>query len=284
MHRRDANLPPNLMLPRKLAAAVPRGLHLSTATASGRVLGLTNRIQAGHSLCRPPLLHCRTTGPPRPHLALAAAALVGMAVAGASRSRAALSSPSSPPASLPLLAPAYAGDVAAVTRLLSAPAKESDLNATDGDGYTALLVAAMAGHAKVVLMLLESGAHPSLALPTGETALHLAAANGHADVVALLLQEANIAVGTTDVDATNGSGSTALHMSAANDHADVVEMLVRAGAGLEGRDGNGETPLSLAAKFKHRALVALLLQLGAKLEKGNSYSGMRWGNVNTGGP
>ena len=71
-------------------------------------------------------------------------------------------------------------DVVAIEILL---AHGADVNALDGDGATALHLAAAGGHLDVVRALIaDSSADVDLVDGDGATALHLAAAGGHLDV------------------------------------------------------------------------------------------------------
>ena len=59
---------------------------------------------------------------------------------------------------------------------------------TDRSGGTALIYAAINGHAGVLQFLMESGAQVGLSDRHGWTSLMHAAVNGHAEVVKLLLE------------------------------------------------------------------------------------------------
>lgn len=66
--------------------------------------------------------------------------------------------------------------------------KRADVNAREQRyGDTALMWAAVAGHADVVRLLIEAGADVRAVDDEGVTALHLARANGHTEVAAALL-------------------------------------------------------------------------------------------------
>ena len=60
---------------------------------------------------------------------------------------------------------------------------------TDAAGDTALLAAARAGHAEVVLQILQRGANPAVANSLGDTALHWACYRGDVGVAAKLLEK-----------------------------------------------------------------------------------------------
>jgi ankyrin repeat protein len=60
----------------------------------------------------------------------------------------------------------------------------ADVSSNDG---TALLMAAWSRHAEMVRLLLERGADPNAASPSGETPIMAAAFTARADIAALLL-------------------------------------------------------------------------------------------------
>eukprot|EP00966_Prymnesium_polylepis_P005972 136531-Prymnesium_polylepis.1 len=61
-----------------------------------------------------------------------------------------------------------------------------DLDASDADGMTALMVLAEAGEASLVRLCLRAGANFSVSSPAGETAYSLAANEGHKEVLRAL--------------------------------------------------------------------------------------------------
>ena len=85
---------------------------------------------------------------------------------------------------------------------------ETDLNARDEKGMTALSWAAISGHREAVSWLLSKGA---------------------------------------DVDAANLDGGTALHSAAFLGHLEVVRVLLESGSNIEGKDLKGQTALDVAA-------------------------------------
>jgi len=72
-----------------------------------------------------------------------------------------------------------------MTALLAAPGL--DVNATAGDGYTALMFAADGGHTETVTVLLAApGLDVNAADGVGQTALNIAEGYGHVEIVSLL--------------------------------------------------------------------------------------------------
>jgi len=111
------------------------------------------------------------------------------------------------------------GDIEAVKILLNAKA---DVAATDGEGRTALHLAARGGHKDVVVLLLDK--NPDIIASTDSNqrmALHWAARGGHKDVVALLLDKME----GTSIAAKDSNKRTALQLAARGGHKDVVALL-----------------------------------------------------------
>ncbi|MBQ3763698.1 MAG: ankyrin repeat domain-containing protein, partial [Synergistaceae bacterium] len=69
-----------------------------------------------------------------------------------------------------------------VTKVAEAIMNGSNVNAKNNDGWTALMLAALNGHADVAEVLLKHGADVNAKNIFGRTALILAAENGYADV------------------------------------------------------------------------------------------------------
>jgi ankyrin repeat protein len=112
---------------------------------------------------------------------------------------------------------------------------KDQVNKRGAQGFTPLLLAAMAGHSEIAELLIRKGADVELRLDgeSGTTsALMLAAMNGHYQVVEVL-----IAAGA-GVDAVHNPKNlaTALMMASANGHEDAVEVLAAKGKGKEQAD------------------------------------------------
>jgi len=145
---------------------------------------------------------------------------------------------------------------AAVRAMLKAGA---DVNASQGDGMTALHWAATRGQADIATMLLYAGAnHGATTRLGGYTPLHLAARAGSAPIVdALVTAGAN-------VKATSSSGTTALMLAAESGTLAAVQRLVQAGADVNAvESAKGQSALMFAAAFDRADVVAYLLARGA---------------------
>jgi uncharacterized protein len=102
-------------------------------------------------------------------------------------------------------------------------ASGADIDACDGYGQTALMLAAREGHAKVVEWLVEHGAALDHTAKYGLSALMLAVIAGRTDVVRILAAAgANLCLRGTG--APGFTAKTALDLAIARGDPDMVEM------------------------------------------------------------
>ncbi|MEV3991784.1 ankyrin repeat domain-containing protein [Streptomyces sp. NPDC049837] len=165
----------------------------------------------------------------------------------------------------------HGGDEDAVVRLLRAgvPAE-----AADGDGQTALYLAAVSGHVGIVRLLLAAGADPGRGSGErgGDLPLCGAACGGHTRVVRALL-----AAGARP-DQREEFGFTALAWAVRQGFTDTVEALLEYGAdpGLPGPAPGGEPPLVAAARRGSPSVVRALLERGAPGLEEALREALRW--------
>lgn len=124
---------------------------------------------------------------------------------------------------------------------------------------TLLHMAARAGHADVVELLLTNKADANAKDFNGATPLDEAATHGPKDVAQLLLAQG------ADVNAADNAGWTALHRAAEEGQRDIAELLVAAGADVNSAPQHGPTPLHLAAYSGQRDMAEWLLAHGANV-------------------
>ncbi|KAI9856806.1 MAG: hypothetical protein M1813_008743 [Trichoglossum hirsutum] len=151
---------------------------------------------------------------------------------------------------------AWAGNETAMRQLLE---NGAEMETRDGDGRTALHLAARGGHDAVVRLLVGGGANLAARDGLGWTALHEAAASGHETVVRLLAEKG------ADVRAVERGGRTALHEAAEGGHEVAARLLVENGADVAAKNRLGRTALHEAAKSGHQAVVRLLVENGADI-------------------
>jgi len=154
--------------------------------------------------------------------------------------------------------------VAVVEALIAADAVVNIRTESGMDHYqpTPLHDAARAGHADVLVLLLDAGAlvdaELSVSDSSGLTALAIAAGEGHVDAVRVLIKRgANI----------EGSGGyhTPLFQAVDGDQVEVVEALIDSGADVNAGE-DGLTPLRSAKSFGRRERVQEVLRAHGAVE------------------
>jgi len=148
-------------------------------------------------------------------------------------------------------------DMAAVRGLLK---QRIDVNASQGDGATALHWAAHRDDLPIADLLIRSGARANVANDLGATPLHLACTNRSAPMVERLL-----AAGAS-VDAALLNGETVLMACARSGNAHAVKALVGCGADVNAREHeHHQTALMWAAAQRHPEVVQLLIDARADI-------------------
>jgi uncharacterized protein len=136
-----------------------------------------------------------------------------------------------------------------------------DVNATEGDGATALQWAAHWDQVDIAAQLLKAGAKVDAANAYGVTALSLACVNGSDRMVDVLLGA------SANPNLARESGMTPLMACSRSGNAKAVSALLRKGADTAARDAvRGQTALMWAVAAKHDDVVRSLLEGGADLQ------------------
>jgi len=155
-----------------------------------------------------------------------------------------------------VLAAAGAGDLTKVMRFAESG---EDCTIVDGDGQTALHLAAFYGHDGVVEFLAEK--FPALADVRDhydETPLHRAARNGKTHAAKFLAERFPVLV-----PEINRDGRTMLHLAAVKGHIEIVEFLADKFPGIAGIRGRfGDTALSWAASSSSECGVVVAFLAG----------------------
>ena len=154
----------------------------------------------------------------------------------------------------PIVAAAKDAEWPAVRALVEAGA---DVNATYGDGTSALHWASHWDDAGTARLLLDAGADPNTVTDLGVTPLWPAAENGSAAMTRLLLEYG------ADPGAALLSGETLVMTAARTGNADVARQLLAAGADPNGSATRGQTALMWAGGQGHAGVVEVLLEYGA---------------------
>ena len=181
----------------------------------------------------------------------------------------------------------------------------------DALGSTPLMYAAWAGHAEVVMVLLEHGAQPNLSCSQQRTALHRACGRGterHRNVVKELMtsgkdiavnaRDARFygntallhAVDRNDVEVTklllsckeldsdlrtlDIEEKNALHLAVTRKNVEIAKMVIEdGGIPVDSMEHNEKTSLNLAARHGSIEMIQLLLDLGARVESHDRLGG-----------
>jgi len=115
---------------------------------------------------------------------------------------------------------------------------------------TPLALAAEAGHAEIVRILLSAGASPDLGGAT--TPLEAAVVGGHHEVVEALMRH------DVDVNKAVEEGFTPLMTAAATGDLELVRILLNAGARSRAKNDDGDTAITLAEDAGHFGVAVVL--------------------------
>jgi hypothetical protein len=151
---------------------------------------------------------------------------------------------------------AASGDLEGVKQLVEGGA---NIEETDDDGMTALLLASTNGHFEVVVYLVENGANVAHTDIIGMTALHCACSDGDILCVTYLLKH-----GARITERSN-DGKTVLLYAAEGVNLEIIQYLLSSegGASITETDDEGNTALLVAAGFEcDPAMVQWLLEYG----------------------
>lgn len=132
----------------------------------------------------------------------------------------------------PLQTAIFNKNLTEVSRLLSAGANPAE---QDGDGETALHLAAAMEDPRYLRALFEAGADPNMASSSGDNALHAAIVALHPEHLRLLL-DAGANPNQADI-----VGKTPLHAAGAMHQTDMILLLLERGADPQARDKSGFT-------------------------------------------
>ncbi|KAM4720377.1 ankycorbin isoform 2-T2 [Anableps anableps] len=156
-----------------------------------------------------------------------------------------------------LLAAVEHGEVDKVVSLLTK--KGANAAKLDGEGKSALHVAAARGLTECLTVILAHGADLSVTDAAGFSPLHLAAKNNHLECCRRLIQS------KCPVETADSSGRTALHHAAAGGNVQIVQLLCELKSPINQKDTDGLTPLMLSAKHSHAEVCSTLLDCSAEI-------------------
>lgn len=154
---------------------------------------------------------------------------------------------------------AAAGDAATVKTLL---ARGADIDARDGSGATALLVATHANKVEAARVLIEAGADVNAKDNIEDSPYLYAGARGHLDILRLTLAHG------ADLKSINRYGGTSLIPASERGPVETVDTLIKAGVAVDHVNRLGWTALLEAIILgnggaRHQQIVGLLVKAGA---------------------
>jgi ankyrin repeat protein/serine/threonine protein kinase len=156
----------------------------------------------------------------------------------------------------PLHLAAAAGNARAVELLLAAGA---NVHARDAKQTTPLMLAAQFGHPEIAERLVAAGGDEAAADAEGWTAVHLACFCGRLHVIPWLLRREGA------VNASTSKQWTPLHAACLKDQPELVRTLVQAGAMVDAVKQDMRTPLHVVCLEGHAAVVQELVGAGASV-------------------
>ena len=162
------------------------------------------------------------------------------------------------PADTRLLRAAQLGDTAAVEALTKADGG-ADISARNSQGASALVLAAEAGQAGVIDVLLRRGADTTLRTNKGKTALEIVEEQGLVELSSLL---SRVSVAEYLAQLSQEDKDNSLTKAAANGHAESARLLVEAGADTTFRDKKGKTALEILQESMNSKVRAHPLPIG----------------------
>ncbi len=129
---------------------------------------------------------------------------------------------------------------------------KTNVNLASLDRVTPLMAASYVGDAKIVTLLLATGADPKPLDRMTKSAMIYAAGQGHTETVKLLLDSG------VSVDAAPVDGLTPLMWAAGQGHRETVALLLSRGANRDLKDDRKLTALDIARAQKQVAVAAVL--------------------------
>lgn len=142
----------------------------------------------------------------------------------------------------------------------------ADVNAVDGDNWTALFCAAKEGHTDICLELLDHGANLEHRDDGSWTSLMWASYKGHTNTVTLLLSRG------ADANAHGNYHISSLLWASGRGYPDIVRALLSYGAKVNVGDKYGTTALIWASRKGNIEIVDTLLKAGANVDTAGMYS------------
>lgn len=129
----------------------------------------------------------------------------------------------------------------------------TDIDASNAEGHTPLMLAAFNGHTKVVEKLLDTGADINKTDNKSLTPLHFAASGPSPETVELLLTHGAKVNAIDDIE-----DFTPLMYAASEGNTEVVKALLNHGADITLQDEDGDSAETFARQNNHEEIVQIL--------------------------
>ena len=140
-----------------------------------------------------------------------------------------------------------------------------NLNATDKNGHTPLMIAAENNDIHIITLLIQDGANINFLDLDGNTVLMIAALNDNAPAIRALAQY------NVDINAKNKNGQTALMIASLYNRTRAMKELIRLGADLNKINNNGQSALVFAAYQNNADAAKILLDAGINRNLRDTY-------------
>ncbi len=146
--------------------------------------------------------------------------------------------------------------------------KKANVNETNQDRNTALIVAAYLGNASICEHLIKKGALVDYSNKHGKNAIMIAYENKQYKVVQILASKG------AKIDLETVSGTPYLYDSVSRNDAKMVKIMLEAGVSTERVNEFGDTPLQCAVRQNNVSIATMLFDYGANIfdDKYNNYS------------
>uniref|UniRef100_A0A1X7TSM0 Uncharacterized protein n=1 Tax=Amphimedon queenslandica TaxID=400682 RepID=A0A1X7TSM0_AMPQE len=130
----------------------------------------------------------------------------------------------------------------------------ANVNIQDNKGWTALMMASKYNHISIIHMLLQANANPHLKASAGSNAVIIASYVGNYEVVQLLISKG------VDYKYQREDGVNALMVACMNGHTQIVKLLLNEQVDPNAQNKHGYTALMAASFNGHYKIVQLLLE------------------------
>jgi ankyrin repeat protein len=157
--------------------------------------------------------------------------------------------------SSPLITAAKEGSLESLKGLLK---NNIDINQTDAEGNTALMLALANEHSDLAKLIIESNPNINLKNKDGQSALFIALINELPDLALTLVKKG------AGLSSINGDGDSALQVATTANANEVMKLVIKKKSSLVNKlTKNGVSPLMEAARFGSGATISILLNAGA---------------------